>query len=124
MSKEPKPCACQGGTLSKFIQPIILTILDGEEMTGYRIVQEIGAFSTFRHSKPDPTGVYRYLKTMEEKGLISNRAPAGADSCYTITEHGRWCLNNWRLTLPAYIHALKKLCQELDAPPQLRRFEE
>ena len=110
---EKATCACKGKNLGKFIQPIILTIVSHGGVTGYRIVKEVSRFSTFRGAPPDPTGVYRYLKGMEEKDLIANTAGAGDDSCYVLTDHGRWCLENWKVTLRDYIDSLELLCKEM-----------
>ena len=110
---EKATCACKGKNLGKFIQPIILTIVSHGGVTGYRIVKEVSRFSTFRGAPPDPTGIYRYLKGMEEKDLIANTAEAGDDSCYVLTDHGRWCLENWKVTLRDYIDSLELLCKEM-----------
>ena len=111
---EKATCACKGKNLGKFIQPIILTIVSQGGVTGYRIAREVARFSTFRGTSPDPTGVYRYLKGMEEKDLICNTAGPEDDSCYVLTEHGRWCLENWKGTLRNYIASLELLCEEIE----------
>jgi len=110
---EQKVCACMGKNLEKFLQPIVLTILLEGNMTGYRIIKEIPRYATFRDAQPDPTGVYRYLRSMERRGLVANDVPDGADSCYSITDAGRQCLDQWRQTLQGYLSKLEELSQEL-----------
>ena len=65
-----KKCACKGGNLDRFIQPIILLILAEEADTGYGVFKKMGEFSMFRESRPDATGVYRYLRIMEQRELL------------------------------------------------------
>ena len=107
-------CACEGKNLSKFIQPVILSIVSGGGVSGYRIVKEVAKYATFRENPPDPTGVYRYLRDMEEKGILANEAADGEDSRYVLTDHGRWCLQNWKHTLRTYIQSLEKLSAQLE----------
>ena len=56
-------CACGGDYLDRFLQPVILSILTGEPCTGYAVIKRIPEYTTFSSGSPDPTGVYRYLKT-------------------------------------------------------------
>lgn len=111
---EPVRCACEGKNLSKFIQPVILAIVSRGGVSGYRIVKEVGKYATFRESPPDPTGVYRYLRDMEDKGILKNEAADGQDSRYVLTDRGLWCLENWRHTLRTYIQSLEELSAQLE----------
>lgn len=104
-------CACKGANLGKFVQPIILKIISAESCNGYRLIKKMESFSTFLDSRPDPTGVYRYIKVMEEKGLIAKCAD---DDVYTITEHGGECLSNWKQTLRDYKKQISGLIKELE----------
>lgn len=110
-------CPCQGGSLDRFIQPIILSILSREECTGYQIVKRMEAYATCRGVRPDPTGVYRYLKTMQGRGHIEKvTLPDEHDkekSLFTITESGRQCLDNWVTTLRSYGAAILQLAEEV-----------
>ena len=72
MEIESKKCACKGGNLDRFIQPIILLILTDGPDTGYGIFKRVGGFSMFREEKPDATGIYRYLRIMEKEGFWSS----------------------------------------------------
>ena len=53
-----KKCACQGGTLDRFIQPSILLILTWGESNGYMIIKQMRELSMFQEGLPDATGVY------------------------------------------------------------------
>ncbi|SDX68912.1 PadR family transcriptional regulator [Eubacterium barkeri] len=105
--------SCQGKNLERFIQPIILSILKQEsEINGYAIIKKIGEYAIFEGQSPDPTGVYRYLKQMAERGLIES-SDAGRERRYRITPEGRHCLGNWRETLEEYQNRIQELCEEL-----------
>ena len=96
-------CPCTGGTLDRLIQPAILMVLAEGPLHGYRVAERIGEMSSFSDQKPDVSGVYRFLKTMERKKLvvgawdISESGPAR--KCYEITPSGRRCLREWVKTL-------------------------
>ena len=96
-------CPCTGGTLDRLIQPAILLVLADEPLHGYRIAERIAEIPGFGTQKPDVSGVYRFLKTMEQKDLVvgswdlSESGPAR--KCYEITPSGRQCLQEWVKTL-------------------------
>ncbi|MFB3892679.1 MAG: PadR family transcriptional regulator [Phycisphaerae bacterium] len=99
-------CPCAGRHLDKFIQPAVLTVLAGEPLHGYRIVQCLGRMPMFHGRKPDATGVYRFLKAMEDRGLVrsawdlSDTGPA--KRLFDLTRDGRKCLARWIATLEEY----------------------
>ena len=96
-------CPCTGGTLDRLIQPAILVILSEGPLHGYRIAERIGQMPSFSGQKPDVSGVYRFLKSMERKELVvgtwdvSEGGPAR--KCYQITPDGEQCLREWIKTL-------------------------
>ena len=106
-------CPCTGGTLDKLIQPAILVVLADGPLHGYRLADRIGKMSIFRGHKPDTSGVYRFLKGMECKGLVvsswdtSHGGPA--KKCYEITSAGLCCLQQWIKTLEAYHEGINAL---------------
>jgi len=106
MSNSP----CAGKTLDKLIQPAILTVLAREALHGYRVVQRIAEMPTLGGCQPDAAGVYRFLRSMEKRGLVVSSwdvSGAGpAKRSYRITEAGRTCLANWVQTLEDYRTAI------------------
>jgi PadR family transcriptional regulator, regulatory protein PadR len=96
-------CPCMGGTLDKLIQPAILTVLSAGPMHGYGLAERIGAMPGFDGQKPDVSGIYRFLKAMEGKLLVTSAwdiSGAGpAKKTYQITSQGRRCLHRWVQTL-------------------------
>lgn len=116
--KKEKKCACKGGNLDRFIQPIILLILSEETETGYAVFKKMEEFSMFRETKPDATGVYRYLRIMEQKGLLEQfECKEGNNKYkmkYRITEDGLECLANWKRTLTDYADAILELVRKIN----------
>jgi PadR family transcriptional regulator, regulatory protein PadR len=96
-------CPCTGGTLDRLIQPAILVILSEGPLHGYRVAERIGKIPSFSGQKPDVSGVYRFLKSMERKELVvgswdlSESGPA--KKSYRITASGQQCLRQWVKTL-------------------------
>lgn len=115
MEIESKKCACKGGNLDRFIQPIILLILTEGPDTGYGIFKRVGTFSMFREEKPDATGIYRYLRIMEKRGLLEQFDYKEGENKYKkkyrITGDGRECLLNWRETLTGYAESILELVE-------------
>lgn len=99
-------CPCAGRHLEKFIQPAILAVLAEEPLHGYLLVQRLGRLPMFMEQSPDSTGVYRFLKAMEDRGLVvaewdlSKSGPAR--KLLRLTAKGRECLDQWVATLEGY----------------------
>jgi DNA-binding PadR family transcriptional regulator len=106
-------CPCVGATLEKLIQPAILTVLAGEDLHGYRIAERMADMPLLKGHKPDVSGVYRFLRAMEDRGLvvaswdISDRGPA--KRLYKLTAAGRECLSHWIETLERHREAIGSL---------------
>jgi poly-beta-hydroxybutyrate-responsive repressor len=109
-------CPCSGNNLDKLIQPMILTILARENLYGYKIVQRIAESPMFKGNKPDGTGVYRFLKAMEQRGLVVSSwslADTGpAKRVYHITNAGEECLSRWINSLEEYRRDIGRMLEE------------
>jgi DNA-binding PadR family transcriptional regulator len=112
-------CACSGKTLARLLQPAVMGLLAQEPLHGYRLVQRLQQMAMFHESAPDPTGLYRLLKAMEERGLVTStwdlteRGPAKRQ--YKLTRSGRVCLRKWSKTLKDYADALTEILQVVEA---------
>lgn len=122
-TKTGAKCACRGQTLDRFLQPVILSILAREPLTGYAAIKRMREYVTFADAGPDPTGTYRYLKTMETRGLIRRDEARGDSdtSLYHITGDGLDCLANWVGTLRAYEQTIHTLADEIERGCRCRR---
>ena len=103
---EENKCSCRGYNLDKLLQPILLGLLAEQELHGYRIIQEMLERKLYQGQNPDTTGIYRSLRSLEERGLVisawDTSGSGTAKKIYRITEAGRECLDNWVATLQGY----------------------
>ena len=108
-------CPCAGRNLDKLVQPAILTVLASEDLHGYVLVQRLAEMPMFGGQKPDATGVYRFLRQMEERALVTSSwdtSEAGpAKRLYQLTDAGRACLVRWADTLATYRDAIGELLE-------------
>ena len=89
--KELSECGQLGKSLSRLTQPSILSVLAKADkpVHGYLIIQEMSSGPMFNGNAPDPTGIYRILKQMENNGLVvsewdtSESGPA--KRCYNLS---------------------------------------
>jgi PadR family transcriptional regulator PadR len=101
-----KECPCSGKSLIRLVRPAILGVLWQGPLHGYVIIQQLEKLSFFQNQSPDPTGIYRSLKSMEEEGLLISKwdtvQSGPARRLFTLTEDGRDCLGRWFQTLGEY----------------------
>lgn len=106
-------CPCSGNNLGKMLHPAILTVLARGPLHGYRLLESLAKFQILRGERPDPTGVYRILRSLEELGFVSGEwdleRPGPARRVYRITDEGRLCLETWLDTLRDYRQSLDEL---------------
>lgn len=119
MQQLNEKCSCAGANLDKFVQPVILSVLSKGADTGYGIMKHMSAYATMHGSAPDPTGIYRMLHSMEERGLIAAAEERAANDrklirVYRITEQGQSCLSHWKSTLLNYSRQLQHLTLQLN----------
>lgn len=119
-------CPCSGATLSRLLQPAIMTIIAGKGLHGYAIVERLAEAPTLAGDRPDPTGVYRALSMMEERGFVtsswdtSERGPA--KRVYELTSQGHKCLARWISSLSDYHRAIGELLENVKkASARLKR---
>jgi len=111
-------CACSGVNLPKLVQPSILAALSKEPLHGYAIAQRLAEEGAHLGAPPDHSGIYRLLRSMEKRGLVTSRlaqSEAGpARREYVLAGRGRLCLEQWVSSLSQYrakIDALLGLCR-------------
>lgn len=122
-------CACTGKNLVKLVRPAILTVLAGENLHGYRILERLAGMAIFHGQPPDPAGLYRVLKSMEQEGLVhcawDLQGSGPARRQYALAAKGRSCLEQWLGTLEDYLASVGGLVDSirrvLDAAPGTAR---
>ena len=92
--------------MDKLIQPAMLAILAGGTLHGYELTRKIGEIPHFLEEAPDVSGVYRMLKTLEKRGMVTSDWDISQEGrpkrLFTITVKGQQCLENWAVTLQNY----------------------
>lgn len=118
-------CACTGKNLVKLVRPAILTVLADANLHGYRILERLAGMPIFHGQPPDPAGIYRVLKSMEQEGLVhcawDLQGSGPARRQYALAARGRSCLEQWLGTLEDYLASVGELVGDirrvLDAAP-------
>lgn len=109
-------CPCVGATLDKLIQPAILAVLLDGPLHGYELAKRIGEIPDFLEHPPDVSGIYRFLKTLEGRGMVVSEwetpESGRAKRLFTITPNGKKCLKNWQKTLENYMSAIDSLLNQ------------
>lgn len=109
-------CPCKGDYLDKFVQPAILSLLCEGPAHGFFLLAELEQRGLM--SKVDATGFYRALRKLEEDGKLNSmwsiEAGEKPKKVYSITEPGLQCLQNWRVTLKAYIEHVVRIYEAAD----------
>ncbi len=106
-------CPCTGGNLAKLLHPAILVMLAEGPHHGYRLIDRLASLRILRGERPDPAGVYRVLRSLEQSGFVTGEwnleRPGPARRVYAITAEGRLCLETWLQTLQAYRDGVDEL---------------
>lgn len=106
MSVDFSACACSGVNLPKLVQPSILAALRQRPLHGYALAQRLASEGAHVGAPPDHSGIYRLLRSMEKRGLLTSRlaesesGPARRE--YALTERGTLCLEHWMKALSRY----------------------
>ena len=99
-------CPCVGATLDKLVQPAMLAILAQGPLHGYELARKIGEIPHFLDEAPDISGIYRMLKSLETRGIVTSDWDISEEGrpkrLFTMTDAGRRCLENWNATLQNY----------------------
>ena len=106
MSSEPV-CPCEGQTLDRHLQPMILGCLAAGPEHGYALAERLSRSPLMNGCRPDRPGVYRSLVAMERQELIKHvvtvSASGPAKRLYRVTPAGKVCLGK-RIDTPEHYH--------------------
>ena len=91
----------------------MLAILAEGSLHGYELARKIGDIPHFLDDAPDVSGVYRMLKALEARGIVTSDwdiSQGGRPKrLFTITNEGRQCLEHWTATLRNYHKTIASL---------------
>ena len=106
-------CPCSGRNLDRLLAPAILLQLLEEDLHGYEVVRRLTDSPLMGGRKPDSAGVYRMLRDMESRGLLTANWETGetgpAKRCYHLTDDGHHCLARWHASLQEHAKSLGEL---------------
>lgn len=87
---------CSHGRMQKFIEPCLLLLLAQEPTYGYDLINKLDKFG---FDSPDPGTIYRYLRDLEDKEMVSsswNTDSSGpAKRSYQVKPEGKEYLQAW-----------------------------
>jgi DNA-binding PadR family transcriptional regulator len=110
-------CPCSGKSLTTLVAPwILVTLYLHHGAHGYELqkliqerLRELGLASNI-------AGLYRHLKTLEERGLVRSTRDTGgtgpARRPFYLTDAGKECLSRWVKTLQVQMGLIDKLLNE------------
>ena len=108
-----RPCACEGQTLNRLLQPTVMSLLADGPQHGYALLERLGQSPLMRGMEPDDTGVYRLLGELEKQHLVRHKVVESelgpSKRVYQLTPSGRVCLRKWTGTLDNYQRAIASL---------------
>lgn len=87
---------CSHGRMQRFIEPCLLLLLTQNPTYGYDLIDKL---SKFGFESPDPGTIYRYLRKLEEKEMVTSKwnteSSGPAKRSYRVTKEGREYLEAW-----------------------------
>ncbi len=92
------PCTCAMGNVYRFIEPVVLRILQEKKKSyGYEIAECLPRYA-LTDSKIDGAALYRTLRTLEHNGFVRSMwevTDGPARRNYALTEAGHVHLKEW-----------------------------
>lgn len=89
-----------GGLPKNFLRPCVLLLVREAPSHGYDLLERLGELGVHR---PDPGGLYRTLRAMEQEGLVTSTWESSdmgpARRTYRLTEEGEDWLHAWAGTV-------------------------
>ena len=100
----------------RFLEPGLLALLRDRPTHGYELIAELPTL--VGTERVDVGNVYRALRGMEERGLVtsewSDELPGPAKRTYEITDEGRRALERWSHWLREARNRIDALIERLD----------
>ncbi len=118
-------CRCRGGGIRGFIQARLLFELAQKPAYGYELMEALG--DDAQELAPDPGGLYRTLRCMEEEGLVRSSwdlpSSGPARRTYELTEAGQEMLEEWAVVLRRTRQRLDSFLDTYQGFTQRRSYE-
>jgi PadR family transcriptional regulator len=106
----------RGGRGVRFLEPGLLALLRERPTHGYELIAELPTL--VGTERVDVGNVYRALRGMEERGLVTSEwlddLPGPAKRTYEITDEGRRALERWALWLREARDRMDQLIERIE----------
>lgn len=116
-----RPCTCAMGNVSRFIEPVVLRILNEKKQSyGYEIAECLPQYA-LTDATIEGAALYRTLRTLEANGYVSSSWEAGTGPArrnYSLTMAGEEHLREWIDLLLALGQAMTEFAHESMAKPE------
>lgn len=113
-----RPCTCAMGNVTRFIEPVVLRILNEKKQSyGYEIAECLPQYA-LTDATIEGAALYRTLRTLEANGYVSSSWDAGAGPArrnYSLTRAGEGHLREWIDLLQALGQAMTEFARESGA---------
>jgi poly-beta-hydroxybutyrate-responsive repressor len=100
-----------------FIVPCLLLLIKEEPSHGYQLIEKLSKLP-FLEAVPDPGPVYRYLRCLEEDGVVKSHLESGAGGpprkVYSLTQEGENHLEGWAAVIRAKKGSLEGLLASIE----------
>lgn len=104
---------CSHGRMQRFIEPCLLLLLTQNPTYGYDLIDKLGKFG---FESPDPGTIYRYLRQLEEKEMVTSewdtKSSGPAKRSYRVTKEGREYLETWVVRIEKNKEILNRFIDE------------
>ena len=110
-----RPCTCAMGNVSRFIEPVVLRILEEKETSyGYEIAECLAQYA-LTDATIEGAALYRTLRTLEANGYVCSTWEAGDGPSrrnYSLTSSGLVHLRDWADLLESLGKAMIEFSRE------------
>jgi PadR family transcriptional regulator PadR len=114
-SGQKHPCTCAMGNVSRFIEPVVLRILQEKKKSyGYEIAECLSQYA-LTDATIEGAALYRTLRTLEANGHVSSTWDTGdgpARRNYSLTRSGHVHLREWAYLLEGLGKAMIEFAKE------------
>ena len=107
---------CPHARMQRFIEPCLLLLLAQQPTYGYDLIDKLDKFG---FESPDPGTIYRYLRELEEKEMVTSswdtESSGPAKRSYQVTKAGKEYLKAWVVRIEKNREILGRFLQEFNA---------
>jgi len=117
--KHHYPCTCAMGHLYRFVEPVLLLMLEKKGRSyGYELCSQLSHYA-FTDAEIERAALYRTLRRLETNGYVFSdwdTDHAGpARRVYSLTRQGKQHLRDWAQVLTKVMHSMSRFLRLVNA---------